>query len=134
VDHHSFTLLNDIALSIIFAAAAGQLAKLAKLGKSTFTVGIVQFGGCVGVGMLLFHPLGVDGGRFTLLCLAICAALSSTLIVVKLLHDKAEIHSTSGRLTIGVLVLQDLFAIGCPAPRPPSRRAGHAAKRTGRCG
>jgi Kef-type K+ transport system membrane component KefB len=173
VDHHSFTLLNDIALSIIFAAAAGQLAKLARqptilgyvlggvalgaplglglvsnpesielisemglifllfiigleiqlpelarLGKSTFAVGLVQFGGCVGLGMLLFRPLGVEGGRFTLLYLAICAALSSTLIVVKLLHDKAEIHTTSGRLTIGVLVLQDIFAIVFMAIQP----------------
>jgi len=170
---HSFTLLNDIALSIGFAAVAGQLARLARqpmilgyvvagvvlgapigmglvsnhesielisemglifllfiigleiqlpelvrMGKSTLVVGLVQFGGCVALGLGLFRPLGLEGGRFTLLYLGVCAALSSTLIVVKLLHDKAEIHSTAGRLTIGILVLQDIFAIVFMAIQP----------------
>ena len=95
-----------------------KLSDLARLGKSTLLVGLVQFAGCVGLGWLLFAPLGVDGGRFTLLYLGVCAALSSTLIVVKLLHDKAEIHTAAGRLTIGILVLQDLFAIAFMALQP----------------
>lgn len=38
-------------------------------------------------------------------------ALSSTVIIVKILYDKRELHTLAGRLTLGVLVLQDLFAI-----------------------
>ncbi|EMO26040.1 transporter, CPA2 domain protein [Leptospira interrogans serovar Bataviae str. HAI135] len=33
------------------------------------------------------------------------------MIVVKLLHDKFEVSTIAGRLTIGVLVLQDIWAI-----------------------
>ncbi len=173
--HGSLTLLNDIGLSIIFAAVAGHLARLfrqpmilgyvlggvllgapmglgivsnaesieliseiglifllfiigleidlaeiARMGKTTLVVGLAQFLGCVALGLVLFSPLGLttSGGRFTLLYLAVSAALSSTLVVVKLLHDKAEIHTAAGRLTIGVLVLQDLFAILFMALQP----------------
>ncbi len=173
MEHLQLTLLEDIALAIVFAAVAGLLAKLlrqptilgyvlggvalgaplglglisraesietisemglifllfiigleiqvpelARLGKSTLIVGCVQFLGCAALGLLLFAPLRVAGGPFTLLYLAVCAALSSTLIVVKLLHDKAEIQTAAGRLTVGVLVLQDLFAIIFMAIQP----------------
>ena len=171
--HPQLSLLNDIGLAIIFAALAGQLARLARqptilgyvlggvvlgaplglglvsngesieliseiglifllfiigleislpdlarLGKSTLFVGLAQFIGCVALGLVLFRPLGIDGGKFTGIYLAVGAALSSTLIVVKLLHDKAEIHTAAGRLTVGVLVLQDLFAIVFMALQP----------------
>jgi Kef-type K+ transport system membrane component KefB len=38
-------------------------------------------------------------------------ALSSTVIIVKVLYDKFELDTLPGRVTLGVLVLQDLFAI-----------------------
>ena len=37
--------------------------------------------------------------------------LGSTVIIVKILYDKREFDTLAGRLTLGVLVLQDLFAI-----------------------
>jgi Kef-type K+ transport system membrane component KefB len=173
LDHAHLSLLQDIALAIVFAAVAGHLARLARqpmilgyvlggvvlgsslglglvssaesielisemglifllfiigleiqlpelvrLGKSTVLVGVAQLAGSVAIAWALFAPLGIDGGRFTLLYLAVGTALSSTLIVVKLLHDKAEIHTAAGRLTIGILVLQDLFAILFMAVQP----------------
>ena len=54
-------------------------------------------------------PLG--GGRFDALYLAAAVALSSTVIIVKVLYDKFELDTLPGRITLGVLVLQDLFAI-----------------------
>lgn len=44
------------------------------------------------------------------LYLGVAIALSSTVIIVKILHDK-RVGAWAGRLTLGVLVLQDLFAI-----------------------
>ena len=38
-------------------------------------------------------------------------ALSSTAIVVKLLYDKFELDTLAGRLTVGILVIQDVYAI-----------------------
>tara|TARA_B100002051_G_scaffold276238_1_gene323380 strand:+ start:35947 stop:37650 length:1704 start_codon:yes stop_codon:yes gene_type:complete len=89
-----------------------RLPELAGLGPKLFILGIIQFGGCIGIGMAAFHYLGLAGdGSFDLLYLAIAGSLSSTLIVVKLLYDKLEIETAAGKLTIGVLILQDLWAI-----------------------
>ena len=95
-----------------------QLPELARLGRSTLLIGVAQVVGCFALGLLLFAPLVDGGGPFALLYLAFGAALSSTLIVVKLLHDKAEIHTGAGRMVVGVLVLQDLFAIVFMAIQP----------------
>ena len=50
-------------------------------------------------------------GKLDPLYLAVALTLSSTVIVVKLLYDKREMDSLPGRLTVGVLVVQDIFAI-----------------------
>ena len=89
-----------------------RLPELAGLGPRLFILGVIQFGGCIGIGMAAFHYMGLAGdGPFDLLYLAIAGSLSSTLIVVKLLYDKLEIETAAGKLTIGVLILQDLWAI-----------------------
>ena len=45
-------------------------------------------------------------------------ALSSTVIIVKILYDKRELDTLPGRVTLGILVLQDLFAILFLAVQP----------------
>ncbi len=175
MDHSSATLLTDIGLSIIFAAAASHVARMLRqplilgyvlggvvlgshlgfglitnetsieliseiglvlllfiigleinlreligMGRAVFTLGILQFVVCVLLGLAAFKPLGysIGGGNFDLLYLAVALALSSTLIVVKLLHDKFETSTLSGRLTVGILVLQDIWAIVFMAFQP----------------
>lgn len=89
-----------------------RLPELAGLGPKLFILGVIQFGGCIGIGLAAFHFMGLaGGGSFDLLYLAIAGSLSSTLIVVKLLYDKLEIETAAGKLTIGILILQDLWAI-----------------------
>ena len=58
------------------------------------------------------------GGQFDRLYLAFASALSSTLIVVKLLSDKFELGTFGGRVTLGVLIFQDLYAIAFLAIQP----------------
>jgi len=58
------------------------------------------------------------GGQFDRLYLAVASAMSSTLIVVKLLSDKFELVTFGGRVTLGVLIFQDLFAIAFLAIQP----------------
>jgi Kef-type K+ transport system membrane component KefB len=75
--------------------------------------GVLQFVLCVALGLLFFYPLGfrMSGGDFGLLYIAVCCAISSTMIVVKLLYDKQELDTLPGRITLGVLVFQDIWAI-----------------------
>lgn len=57
-------------------------------------------------------------GPYGVVYVAFALSLSSTLVVVKLLHDKFEIDTNAGRLTLGILVLQDLWAILFLAVQP----------------
>ncbi len=45
------------------------------------------------------------------LYIGICLSFSSTVIVVKLLSDKKELHSLHAKIAIGVLLVEDLIAI-----------------------
>lgn len=87
-----------------------DLKKLRQAGTQVVATGVVQFVACVGLGLLLLSHFG-GGGRFDTLYLAVSCALSSTMIVVKLLYDKFELDTIPGRVTLGILVLQDLWAI-----------------------
>jgi len=103
-----------------------DLKKLKESGKSLITAGVFQFILCTAMGLGFFMLLGftigepfeyeifgvkVLGGQYDLLYLAVCVAISSTTIVVKLLYEKFELDTLAGRLTVGILVFQDIWAI-----------------------
>ena len=47
----------------------------------------------------------------TSIFLSIGFVFSSTIVVLKLLGDRDEMESTSGRLSIGILIVQDLIVM-----------------------
>ena len=87
---------------VILIAAGGQL-----------------IGGCI-LGVLFFMALGLALGitGFDAIYLTVACALSSTVIIVKVLYEKRELDTLPGRITLGVLVLQDIFAILFLAVQP----------------
>ena len=90
-----------------------DLKKLLRAGKPLVSAGVGQFVICVALG-LAFWPMlgfGLHRGHFDAIYLAVACALSSTMIVIKLLHDKFELDTTAGRLSLGILVFQDIWAI-----------------------
>lgn len=90
-----------------------DLKKLKESGKTLITSGILQFLLCLLLGLGFIALLGytMDSGRYDLAYLAACCALSSTTIVVKLLYSKFELDTLAGRLTLGILVFQDIWVI-----------------------
>ncbi len=90
-----------------------DLKKIIRAGKVIVVTGVVQIVGCCVLGVLLFVAMGLPfgGGQWDALYLGVGVALSSTVIIVKVLYDKRELDTLPGRVTLGVLVLQDLFAI-----------------------
>jgi Kef-type K+ transport system membrane component KefB len=89
-----------------------DLNKLRREGVAVALVGVLQFPACVAIGVGLFSWMGLGGHtRYGALYLAVGAALSSTMIVVKLLHDKQELDTLPGRITLATLVCQDIWAI-----------------------
>lgn len=105
-----------------------DLKKLRASGKPVIVTGLTQFLICAALGIPFFLLLGfrhgdpnAPGGEFGLFYLSATAAISSTMIVVKLLYDKLELDTLPGRITLGVLVFQDIWAIIVLALQPNLR-------------
>ncbi|WP_375412533.1 cation:proton antiporter [uncultured Bradyrhizobium sp.] len=97
-----------------------DLKKIIRAGRVIlFAAGGQLIGGCI-LGVLFFMAIGLSmgGGGFDALYLCIACALSSTVIIVKVLYEKRELDTLPGRITLGVLVLQDIFAILFLAVQP----------------
>src|SRR4051812_7251321 len=89
-----------------------DLKKIKQSGAALIAVGVGQFAICLILGLLLLPFLDVaKGSQYGALYLAVAAGLSSTMIVVKLLYDKFELDTIPGRITLGILVFQDIWAI-----------------------
>src|ERR1041385_4249432 len=90
-----------------------DLKKIASAGRSITVTALVQITAGTVLGVIFFRLCGftLGGGKWDALYLAIAAALSSTVIIVKVLYDKQELDTLTGRITLGVLVLQDLAVI-----------------------
>jgi Kef-type K+ transport system membrane component KefB len=95
-----------------------NVKKLLQTGKAVFLTGVVQIAVCSLMAFGLFSVFNFDLGKYGLVYLAVACALSSTLIVVKILSDQMDLDSLPSRITLGILVLQDLFAIGFMAVQP----------------
>jgi Kef-type K+ transport system membrane component KefB len=97
-----------------------DLKKIVRAGRVIlFAAGGQLAGGCA-LGILFFMGIGLSmgGGGFDALYLCIACVLSSTVIIVKVLYEKRELDTVPGRITLGVLVLQDIFAILFLAVQP----------------
>jgi Kef-type K+ transport system membrane component KefB len=96
-----------------------DLKKIVKAGRVIIIAAAVQILGSWALGLMLFMAIGLPGGAvWDPLYLSVAAAMSSTVIIVKVLYEKRELDTLPGRITLGVLVLQDLFAILFLAVQP----------------
>jgi Kef-type K+ transport system membrane component KefB/voltage-gated potassium channel Kch len=90
-----------------------DLKKIIRAGRVILVAaGGQMIGGCL-LGIAFFVAIGLPLGHggFDALYLTVACALSSTVIIVKVLYEKRELDTLPGRITLGVLVLQDVFAI-----------------------
>jgi Kef-type K+ transport system membrane component KefB/voltage-gated potassium channel Kch len=114
-EEESIRTVSEIGLILLLFIIGLELdlKKLLAAGRPVLVAGLLQFPLCVALGLAFFFPFGfgAGGGDFALLYLAVCLAMSSTMIVVKLLYDKFELDTLPGRITLGVLVFQDVWAI-----------------------
>ncbi|HSC22924.1 MAG TPA: cation:proton antiporter [Casimicrobiaceae bacterium] len=114
-DEESIQTVSEIGLILLLFIIGLELdlKKLLSAGKPVLVTGVLQFPLCAALGLAFFAPFGFSmrGSDFSLLYLAVCLALSSTMIVVKLLYDKFELDTLPGRITLGVLIFQDVWAI-----------------------
>lgn len=118
----SIDTISEIGLVLLLFIIGLELniSELLRAGKQLLVAGFGQFPICVALGIGLFWMLGfaLTGTNSAGLYYALMCGLSSTAIVVKLLYDKKELDTLPGRLTLGILVIQDIFAIFVLAFQP----------------
>lgn len=123
-DQGSIETISQIGLILLLFIVGLEmnLAELGRSGRRIVITGVGQVALCGLTGGALFLGLGalgvLPGGFLTAGYLASGCALSSTAIVIKLLHDNHEIDTRHGRVVLGVLVIQDLVAIVLLAFQP----------------
>ncbi len=114
-DPSEIELISEIGLVLLLFVIGLEidLPKIMKSGKSMLVTGVGQFIFCVALGLVFFGAMGFGwrGGNLNGLYLALLCSLSSTALVVKLLYDKLEMDTLHGRISLGVLVLQDIWAV-----------------------
>jgi Kef-type K+ transport system membrane component KefB len=93
-----------------------DLKKLVSSGRVGAMVGTIQVVLCAVLTTGFVLLLGFSG--LPALYLGVASAFSSTMIVVKLLSDKSELDTVDGRLTLGILLMQDVLAIVVLALQP----------------
>jgi Kef-type K+ transport system membrane component KefB len=121
-DAESIEIISEIGLILLLFIIGLELdvKSLFASGKQLLVAGFGQFVLCVAMGVGLFAAMGygLKGTSSDGLYLALMCGLSSTAVVVKLLYDKGELDTLPGRMTLGVLVIQDIYAIFVLAFQP----------------
>jgi len=109
----SIQTISEIGLSLLLFMIGLEidLKRMLSAGRVITFTALAQIIGCTVLGWLVFNFIGPAQNKLEAVYLAIAAAMSSTVIIVKILYDKRELETLAGRITLGVLVLQDIFVI-----------------------
>ncbi len=96
--------------ALLFIVGLGLSPKLIKeLGFVSLVIGISQIALTFAIGYFVSSLLGFSLAES--LYVATALTFSSTIIILKFLSDKGDINKLYGRITIGILLIQDLVAI-----------------------
>ncbi len=87
-----------------------KVSELFSLGKALLIVSVGQIGLTMLGGFAISTLFGFN--LLTSFYIAMALTFSSTIIVVKLLSDKMELHALYSKFAIGILLAQDIVAIG----------------------
>ena len=104
-------LISEIGIILLLFLVGLELSleRIKDVGGIALSAGIVQMlgSGAIVFGVALLVGFDMPAAGF----LAVALAFSSTVVVVKLLEQKRELHSLYGRIAVGVLLVQDLAVI-----------------------
>lgn len=102
-----------LALLLFLIGLEINLRSLLASGRTLVVTGLVQVPLSIAVGFGAFTLVQLLGlalvqGDYSMLYLALACAFSSTLLVVKVLHDRLQMDTVDGRLCLGLLIFQDV--------------------------
>jgi Kef-type K+ transport system membrane component KefB len=123
--HEDISTLSSLGLIFLLFMVGLELnvKELLKMGKVVLVTGALQFPICAGLHICIFTGLAAAGlsfgeGNMATMYSGMVCGISSTMIVVKGLSVKCDTDSAPGRLTIGILIFQDIWAIIILAVQP----------------
>ncbi len=97
-----------IAFLLFIVGISLDFRILKKFGKVSFVVGIGQVVLTTLIGFFIGQWFGFDYIGSILIALAL--SFSSTFVVVKIITDKKELDSLHGKISLGILIVQDFVA------------------------
>lgn len=98
-----------VTLLLFMVGLELRLGGLKSVGKVALICGILQIIFTWAVGSLISSQLGFSPLNSFYISLAL--TFSSTIIIIKLLSDKKDLNSLYGKISLGVLLVQDAFVI-----------------------
>lgn len=98
-----------ITLLLFMIGLELKLSELKSVGRVALIAGSAQMLLTSFVGFFISSFLGFSS--LTSLYVGIALAFSSTIVIIKLLSDKRDLKSLYGKITVGILLVQDLVAI-----------------------
>ncbi|OGO01178.1 MAG: sodium:proton exchanger [Chloroflexi bacterium RBG_13_52_14] len=114
-----------VALLLFTLGMQFSLKKLKEVGRVAVIGGCIQILLTMGLGVLIGYALGWQGVKDQIF-FGFLIALSSTMIVLKLLLDRGELDTAHGRVMVGILLIQDLAVVPMMALVPAFGQSGLA--------
>lgn len=104
-------LFSEIGITILLFIVGLNLSPnvIREVGKVSFIGGLGQIFITALLGYLMALVLGIP--QLEALYVGIALTFSSTIIILKILSDKGELHKLHGKVSVGLLLIQDLVAI-----------------------
>lgn len=124
-DRQSIDTIANLGLMLLLFVIGLEvnLRSLLASGRTLVVTGLVQVPVTLAAGLGTFLLIGLTGwalidSMYAALYLGVACAFSSTLLVVKYLQARRLLDSTAGRLCVGLLIFQDVWAIVFLALQP----------------
>ncbi|MBD3281465.1 hypothetical protein GF391_01840 [Candidatus Uhrbacteria bacterium] len=110
-DRETFQLFSDLGIMFLLFLVGLEInyTSLKLVGKVSLILGLGQIVFTSLFGYIIATLFGYDW--LEALYIAIALTFSSTIIIVKLLSDKKELRSLHGKISVGMLLVQDAVAV-----------------------
>ncbi|MBA3463281.1 MAG: cation:proton antiporter [Deltaproteobacteria bacterium] len=124
-EEQSIATIANLGLTLLLFVIGLEinLKSLLTSGRTLIVTGALQVPLTLAVGLGAFLVIGMTGwglvsGFYPALYLGVACAFSSTLLVVKYLQEHLKLDTVAGRLAVGLLIFQDIWAIVFLALQP----------------
>ena len=110
-DKEAFYLFSDLGIMFLLFLVGMEInyTSLRLVGRASFIIGLGQVIFTFIGGFLIAFLLNYD--YLTSAYISIALTFSSTIIVIKLLSEKKDLNSLYGKISVGILLIQDIVVI-----------------------